>query len=105
MVGHDAVDAEVEETIHLRGIVDRPHVDLEPEAMGGGHEAGRHERDALQAGRNLRGHPKAGWLRRAAVVVVQDAAETFATRNRRSRAAFSLVATAAVVISRLPSPW
>lgn len=28
--------------------------------------------------------PKVGWLRRAAVVV-QDAAETFATRNRRSR--------------------
>ena len=30
-------------------------------------------------------HPKVGWLRCAAVVVVQDAAETFATRNRRSR--------------------
>ncbi len=32
-VGHQAVDTEVEEAVHLGAIVDRPHVDLEAEAM------------------------------------------------------------------------
>jgi hypothetical protein len=41
--------------------------------------------------RNLRDHPKVGWLRRAAVVAVQDAAETLATRNRRSSRIGALV--------------
>lgn len=40
----------------------------------------------MRAGhRNLRDGPNVGGLRRAAVVVAQHAAETFATRNRRSR--------------------
>src|SRR5579875_2007755 len=37
-VGHDAVDAEVEEPLHLGGLVDGPHVHGEARPMGGGDE-------------------------------------------------------------------
>src|SRR4029453_5755220 len=41
-IGHDAVDAEVQQSVHLGGIVDRPHVHLEVAAVRGGQEpAGR----------------------------------------------------------------
>ena len=35
-VRHDAVDAEVEQAVHLVGVVDRPHVDLDARAGGRG---------------------------------------------------------------------
>ena len=33
-VGHDAVDAEIEQSLHLRSIVDRPHVHVQSQPMG-----------------------------------------------------------------------
>ncbi len=45
-IGHDAVDAEVEQAVHLVFIVDRPHVDLDAAPVRAGDEAFVDDREA-----------------------------------------------------------
>lgn len=43
-VGHQAVDAEVEQLVHVVGVVDGPHVDVQPERVGPAEQAAGHHR-------------------------------------------------------------
>ena len=60
-VGHDAVDAQVEQADHLVLVVDRPHVHLDAAPVARPDEAARHHRDAVGPCRHLRReHRRAG---------------------------------------------
>ena len=52
-IRHDAVDAEVEQAVHLGRIVDRPHVDLDAAPVGARHEPLVDDRDAVPLHRHL----------------------------------------------------
>src|SRR5437899_1610652 len=71
-VGHDAVDAEVEETLHLRLVVDGPHVHLEAERMGGRDRLGGHDRRVAERGRHLEGDARRAVAAEATVAQAED---------------------------------
>lgn len=54
-IRHDAVDPEVEQPVHLGCVVDRPHVNVETEIVGGADESGGDDLDPPDRGRHLRG--------------------------------------------------
>ena len=49
-VGHDPVDAEVEQRVHGRRVVDRPHVDVKARTVGRTHEAARRRSGSRRPG-------------------------------------------------------
>src|SRR5688572_5324712 len=49
-IAHEAIDAEVDQSAHLVGIVDRPHVDLNAMMMRSFDEAWRHDRQPTMVG-------------------------------------------------------
>ena len=61
-IGHDPVDAEVEQPPHLDGIVDRPHVHLEAGGVRRRQKPGRDDRHPLIDDRHLRRDGRGGEL-------------------------------------------
>src|SRR5215470_15528724 len=57
-VGHDAVDPEREQRLHLPLVVDRPGVDLEAKPVGCRDALGGNELDVAEAGRDLQGNSR-----------------------------------------------
>ena len=53
LVGHDPIHPEVQEAVHLGGVVNGPDVDLEAPVVGMAHKSAIHERDAPLPYRNL----------------------------------------------------
>ena len=53
LVGHDPIYSEVQEPVHLVGVINGPDVDLEAPVVCMAHESAVHERDASLPYRNL----------------------------------------------------
>ena len=54
-VGHEAIDANVDQPVHLHGVVNGPDMNVEPQSMRTPYELARHDRHASVTDRDLRG--------------------------------------------------
>ena len=52
-IGDDAVDLDVEQSVHLDRVVDRPHMNLEPRGMGAGDQPAIDDADPARPHRKL----------------------------------------------------
>lgn len=52
-IAHQPIDADIEQRVHLRGVIDGPDLHMHPACMRGLHEAACDHRDAAPCGGHL----------------------------------------------------